>query len=230
MRILVALLTLLLPAAALAQELKTDEQKTLYALGVVISKSLEDLQLTPKQLDTLKRGMTDGLTGKKPQVNLDEYGPKAQEWARGRAQAARDEKAKVRNVADKAYADSAAKEKGAVKTESGLVFIPVQEGAGTSPAATDTVKVHYEGKLTDGKTFDSSYARNQPAEFPLKGVIPCWTEGVQKMKAGGKAKLVCPSTIAYGDAGRPPVIPGGATLVFEIELLEVKAAGAPASK
>ena len=87
--------------------------------------------------------------------------------------------------------------------------------------ATDVVSVHYHGTLPDGKVFDSSVQRGQPAEFPLNQVIPCWTEGVQKMKVGGKARLVCPSTIAYGDQGRPPVIPGGATLVFEVELLEV---------
>jgi FKBP-type peptidyl-prolyl cis-trans isomerase FkpA len=229
MRIFAAVLVLLLPATALAQGLKTEEEKTVYALGVVIAKGLEDLQLTPEQLDLLKHGMTDGLTGKKLEVSLEEYGAKARQWARGRAQATRGEKAKARKEADKAYAESAAKEKGAVKTESGLVFIPIQEGTGPSPQATDTVKVHYEGKLTDGKTFDSSYVRKQPAEFPLKGVIPCWTEGVQKMKVGGKAKLVCPSSIAYGDNGRPPVIPGGATLVFEIELLEIKAAPAAAA-
>jgi FKBP-type peptidyl-prolyl cis-trans isomerase FkpA len=81
--------------------------------------------------------------------------------------------------------------------------------------------VNYRGTLIDGTEFDSSYKRNQPAQFPLSGVIRCWTEGVQKMKVGGKARLVCPSEIAYGDNGRPPTIPGGATLIFEIELLEI---------
>ncbi|HEX8908988.1 MAG TPA: FKBP-type peptidyl-prolyl cis-trans isomerase, partial [Anaeromyxobacteraceae bacterium] len=92
----------------------------------------------------------------------------------------------------------------------------------TQPKETDTVKVHYTGTLIDGKVFDSSVKRGQPAEFPLNQVIKCWTEGVAKMKVGGKAKLVCPSSIAYGDEGRPPTIPGGATLVFEVELLDVK--------
>jgi FKBP-type peptidyl-prolyl cis-trans isomerase FkpA len=90
------------------------------------------------------------------------------------------------------------------------------------------VKVHYRGTLTDGTEFDSSIARGQPAEFPLNGVIPCWTEGVQRMKVGGKARLVCPANIAYGDQGRPGTIPGGATLLFDVELLEIKAA-APAA-
>jgi FKBP-type peptidyl-prolyl cis-trans isomerase FkpA len=97
----------------------------------------------------------------------------------------------------------------------------VRVGTGASPKASDTVKVNYRGTLLNGTEFDSSYKRNQPATFPLANVIPCWTEGVQKMKVGGKAHLVCPSGIAYGDRGSPPTIPGGATLIFEIELLEI---------
>jgi FKBP-type peptidyl-prolyl cis-trans isomerase FkpA len=120
-----------------------------------------------------------------------------------------------------AFLDKAAGEQGAVKTSSGLVYKELTPGTGASPKATDTVKVNYRGTLTDGTEFDSSYKRNEPAEFPLNQVIPCWTEGVQRMKVGGKSRLVCPSGIAYGDGGRPPVIPGGATLVFEIELLGV---------
>ena len=121
----------------------------------------------------------------------------------------------------KAYLEKAAAEPGAQKTASGLVYRDVTAGSGASPKATDTVKVHYRGTLINGKEFDSSYTRNEPAEFPLNRVIPCWTEGVQKMKVGGKARLVCPSSIAYGEGGAPPDIPGGATLVFEIELLGI---------
>ena len=112
-------------------------------------------------------------------------------------------------------------EMGAAKTDSGLVYREIRAGSGESPKATDTVKVNYRGTLVDGTEFDSSYKRNQAAEFPLNGVIRCWTEGVQKMKVGGKARLVCPSSIAYGEGGAPPDIPGGATLVFEIELLGI---------
>jgi FKBP-type peptidyl-prolyl cis-trans isomerase FkpA len=108
------------------------------------------------------------------------------------------------------------------KTASGLEYTELVAGKGASPQATDTVKVHYRGTLMDGKEFDSSYARGQPAEFPLNRVIPCWTEGLQKMKVGGKAKLVCPPSIAYGERGHPPVIPPSATLNFEVELLEIK--------
>jgi len=125
------------------------------------------------------------------------------------------------NNDQKAYLEKAAAEPGAQKTASGLVYRDITAGSGASPKATDTVKVHYRGTLINGKEFDSSYARNEPAEFPLNRVIPCWTEGVQKMKVGGKARLVCPSSIAYGEGGAPPDIPGGATLVFEIELLGI---------
>lgn len=109
-----------------------------------------------------------------------------------------------------------------VTTKSGLVIQTLKEGTGTAPKATDTVKVHYRGTFIDGKEFDSSYKRGEPAEFPLNRVIPCWTEGLQKMKVGGKAKLVCPPAIAYGARGAGNVIPPNATLNFEIELLSVK--------
>ena len=107
------------------------------------------------------------------------------------------------------------------KTASGLVITMLKEGTGSSPKSSDTVKVHYRGVLANGKEFDSSYGRGQPATFPLNRVIPCWTEGVQLMKAGGKAKLVCPSKLAYGSQGVPGTIPPDATLIFEVELLEI---------
>jgi len=109
-----------------------------------------------------------------------------------------------------------------VTKPSGLVFQSIPEGKGPSPAATDVVKVHYRGTFPDGKEFDSSYKRGEPTEFPLNGVIPCWTEGVQLMKAGGKAKLTCPPAIAYGTRGAGGVIPPNATLNFEIELISIK--------
>jgi FKBP-type peptidyl-prolyl cis-trans isomerase FkpA len=111
---------------------------------------------------------------------------------------------------------------GAVTTPSGLIYRSLRDGSGPSPAASDSVKVNYRGTLADGREFDSSYARNEPASFALDHVIKCWTEGVQRMKVGGKAELVCPPQIAYGTRGAGGVIPPGATLRFEIELLEVK--------
>lgn len=108
-----------------------------------------------------------------------------------------------------------------VKTASGIVITTLKEGSGASPKSSETVKVHYRGVLENGKEFDSSYGRGQPISFPLNRVIPCWTEGVQTMKVGGKAKLVCPSALAYGSRGIPGTIPPDATLVFEVELLEI---------
>lgn len=123
--------------------------------------------------------------------------------------------------AQNAVLDAAAKEAGALVTKSGLVYRVLKEGGGANPGATDTVKVHYKGTFPDGKEFDSSYSRGTPIEFPLNRVIPCWTEGVQRMKLGGKAKLTCPSQIAYGERGAGGVIPPNATLVFEVELLGI---------
>jgi FKBP-type peptidyl-prolyl cis-trans isomerase FkpA len=115
----------------------------------------------------------------------------------------------------------AAKEPGAVVTASGLVYKSLKDGSGASPKVVDTVKVNYRGTFPDGKEFDSSYKTGQPAEFPLNGVIKCWTEGVQMMKVGGKARLTCPAAIAYGERGAGGVVPPNATLVFEVELLSV---------
>ena len=117
--------------------------------------------------------------------------------------------------------DASAKEAGAVVTASGLVYRSLKDGTGASPKASDTVKVNYRGTFPDGKEFDSSYKRNQAIEFPLGNVIKCWTEGVQRMKVGGKAKLTCPATIAYGERGAGGTIPPNATLLFEVELLAI---------
>ncbi|HEY2744643.1 MAG TPA: FKBP-type peptidyl-prolyl cis-trans isomerase [Polyangia bacterium] len=205
-------------------KLDNDDQKTLYALGLLIGRNLKTFNLTPAELDTVKAGLADEALGKKPQVELETYGPKVNQLRSKRMSAKADDEKKK----GKAFEDKAAAEAGAERTPSGMVFKSLGGGSGESPKNTDTVKVNYRGSLIDGTEFDSSYKRNQPTEFPLMGVIPCWTEGVQKMKVGEKAKLVCPSNIAYGDGGRPPTIPGGATLVFEIELLGIttKPAGA----
>ncbi len=118
-------------------------------------------------------------------------------------------------------ASAAAREAGAVVTASGLVYRSLREGKGAHPKTEETVKVHYRGTLPDGKEFDSSYARGQPAQFPLNRVIKCWIEGVQRMQVGGKAKLTCPPGIAYGERGAGAVIPPNATLHFEVELLDI---------
>jgi len=218
-RLAAAVLATLLAAPALASDLKSEQEKTFYAVGLAVSRELSVFQLSAAELELVKKGITDGVTGKKAAVELDTYNPKIQELAKSR----RDAQGAKLASAGKDVLEKAAKEKGAVKTDSGLVIVPLREGTGASPKDSDTVKVHYRGTLVDGKEFDSSYKRGQPAEFPLNGVIKCWTEGVQKLKVGGKAKLVCPSAIAYGERGAGASIPPNATLVFEVELLDIVA-------
>jgi FKBP-type peptidyl-prolyl cis-trans isomerase FkpA len=202
---------------------QTEDEKTLYALGLSIGRSVAMFNLTPEEFEYVKAGITATVKGDKPAVDIQQYGPKIQNLAMARQSA----KSAGEKEKGKAFLEQAAKEEGAQKTESGLIYKETQAGTGAQPTAADVVKVHYKGTLTDGKEFDSSFKRNEPATFPLNGVIRCWTEGVQKMKVGGKARLVCPSDLAYGDRGAPPDIPGGATLVFEVELLEVTPGMAP---
>ena len=218
-KFIVAFLVVLLAAPAIAADIPaTEEQKTLYAIGMLVSRSLAAFNLTPAELEIVKQGLTDANNGKSPAVDLAAYNGKVQELAKSRRKAQGEKLASV----NKDFLEKAAGEKGAVKTESGLVYLSLKEGSGAVPVATDTVKVNYRGTLPDGKEFDSSYKRGKPAEFRLDGVIKCWTEGLQRMKVGGKAKLVCPPTLAYGDAGAGELVLPGATLVFEVELLDVK--------
>ena len=205
------------PAAATAGGPTTDDEKTLYVMGIVMGRNLAPLGLSEADLEMLKQGMTDEALGKPKKAELETYGPKIQAFAQGRAGAM----AAKEKQASEAFLAKAAAEKGAVKKPSGLIYTEVAAGTGPNPKATEAVKVHYTGKLIDGTVFDSSVQRGQPAEFTLGGVIPCWQEGVALMKKGGKAQLVCPSSLAYGDAGSPPKIKPGATLIFDVELLDI---------
>jgi FKBP-type peptidyl-prolyl cis-trans isomerase len=204
------------PASTAPVKLDTEDQKTFYALGLLLGNNLKTFALTPDELTFVKAGLTDAATNAKPQVAIETYGPKVNELAQKRASAA----AEGAKKEGQTFADKVAAEKDAKKLPSGVIVRVITPGTGPSPTADDTVKVHYEGKLIDGTVFDSSIKRGQPAEFPLKGVVPCWTEALQQMSKGEKAQVVCPSAVAYGDRGQPPVIPPGATLSFEIELLD----------
>lgn len=204
-------------AQAPAVDLKTEDQKTLYALGLVMSENLNTFSLSEAEVELVKAGFSDGALKRTRQVDLAVYGPKLRDLAQARSSAG----AAVEKASGGEFLARAALEKGAVKTPAGFVIQEITPGTGPSPTKTDTVKVHYRGTLIDGTVFDSSLDRGEPVVFPLANVVPCWTQGVQMMKVGGKSRLVCPPELAYGDRGAPPKIKPGATLNFEVELIEI---------
>ena len=203
---------------AYAADPKSEDEKVLYAMGLVISQNVAWFNLTEAELKMVEQGLADGVLNKTKKVDLAAYGPKIQDLQRTPLTAVMAAEKK----AGQAFVDKAATEKGATKTASGFVITTLKAGSGPQPVASDKVKVHYHGTLTDGTVFDSSVQRGEPMTLPLDKVIRCWSEGVQQMKVGGKSKLVCPSDVAYGDQGRAPRIKPGATLVFEIELLGIE--------
>ena len=221
----VVVATLLVPAACAKPQppkLATDDDKTLYALGVLLSRNLQAFELSAKEIELVKAGLEDGALGKNEQVDVEKFGENVQNMHRTRL-AALVEKDKK---AGTDYLTKAAAEAGVTKTASGIVVKTLTPGTGAAPTATDEVKVHYEGTLVNGKVFDSSIKRGEPATFPLNGVIPCWTEAVQLMKVGGKARIVCPAELAYGERGSPPSIRPNNTLIFEVQLLDIVKPGA----
>ena len=218
MTVAVALALNLCATVASAQEgLETDDDKTLYALGIALGTNIQSFALSPAELSIVESGIRDSVLGSEIQVDMNVYGPRIQTFADARSAARSSEE----KLASAAFVAEMAQEAGAETSATGVIYIPMTAGTGPSPTAADTVRVHYHGTLRDGSVFDSSVDRGEPISFPLTGVIPCWTEGVQNMMVGGKSKLVCPSDTAYGDAGQGP-IPGGAALVFEIELLGIE--------
>jgi FKBP-type peptidyl-prolyl cis-trans isomerase len=221
--ILIGCLALALPALATTPALETEDDKILYALGLALSRNLQAMELSEKEAAFVLSGLSDGVLGNEPKVDLRTYGPKIDPMLRARVEAM----AERTESAGTAFRAEAAKEDGAVTTESGLIYLEQQPGQGASPSVSDTVKVHYHGTLPDGTVFDSSRDRGEPTDFPLNGVIPCFSEGIQKMKVGGKSKLTCAPELAYGERGSPPTIGPRATLVFEVELLEIVTASAP---
>lgn len=205
------------PTWAAEPAITTDEQKTFYALGLAISQSLNNFTLSEAELTLVQAGLSDGVLKRAPKVDMQAMMPQVQELQKTRMAVL----AETEKKTGEAFLAKAAASPGATKTESGLIMTTLTPGSGASPSAEDTVTVHYHGTLVDGTVFDSSVQKGQPATFKLNGVIKCWTEGVQRMKMGEKSRLVCPAQIAYGDRGAPPRIRPGATLVFEVELLDI---------
>jgi FKBP-type peptidyl-prolyl cis-trans isomerase FkpA len=216
--VLLPLVGLLLPGAATAgTQLEDEHQKDLYFLGTALASSIAPFRLTPEELETVKLGLTESLKGEATELDPQIYGNRLQILQQQRMALSLAEEQEL----SQAFLSQQAELPGATSLESGLIMTELEPGTGESPTAEDKVRVHYVGTFRDGTEFDSSLSRGEPAEFPLGGVIPCWTEGLSKMKVGGKSRLVCPASVAYGDRGRPPAIPGGAALVFEVELLEI---------
>ncbi len=197
---------------------KTDEEKAFYAIGLGQGRQLQALApVSDRELDMFVLAIRDALAGREAAIDPQQAQPLVRKMVTERQQRA----AEAEQEAGAAFAAEQARKPGAKTTPSGLVYIETKAGNGASPSPTDRVRVHYHGTLRDGTVFDSSVDRGQPAEFMLNRVIPCWTEGVAMMKPGGKSTLICPAKIAYGDRGAPPSILPGATLRFEVELIEV---------
>jgi FKBP-type peptidyl-prolyl cis-trans isomerase len=197
--------------------LETEDDKTIYAMGVNLARNMDHLPLSKSEQELLRAGFSDGIEKRDPLVDTVRYGRRAETlFARRNADLAKEE-----SEAAEAFLAEAAAAEGAVRSDSGLVTVVLSPGEGPSPGLTDRVRVHYHGTLRDGTVFDSSVARDEPVVFPLNRVIACWTEALQKMKTGEKARIICPAEIAYGDQGAPPLIKPGAALAFDVELLEI---------
>lgn len=202
--------------------LETDQQKILYTLGTTLGEGLPQLGLSEEDLVYVAAGLHDRALDKELRADPGVFGPQLQGFAQERlAAAAASETERARE-----FLTAQAAEPGAEELESGLIMTELEAGDGTSPEAGSLVTVHYHGTLRDGTVFDSSYDRGNPVTINLGQVIPCWSEALQRMKVGGKSRLVCPPDLAYGAQGRPPKILPGAALVFEVELLDIQDSGA----
>lgn len=198
-------------------KITTEEDKVFYAMGAMLGTNLARLKMNDKEIAALYKGLWDKVKNEKTDIKVAEYQPKIQQLFQDRMKKVAEEQ-KKKGVD---FLDSFVKKEGATKTASGLAYKVITEGKGKTPKAEDTVEVHYHGTLIDGTVFDSSVDRKKKITFPLNRVIKGWTEGLQLMKEGGKTKFVIPAELAYGEHGAPPKIPGGATLIFEVELFKV---------
>jgi FKBP-type peptidyl-prolyl cis-trans isomerase FkpA len=212
-------------AAATSAAPKSDQDKLIFAVGQLLSRSVAAFDFNEHEKQVMQAGLASGLRDSKAAASADAYVPKIQALLAERSGKVM---AKTK-AAGKALRDKLAGEKNTITTASGIVVTTLKAGTGAAPKAADEVKVDYEGTLADGSIFDSSIKRGQPATFKLSEVVPCWTEALQLMKVGGNSRVACPSDLAYGDRGRPPSIPGGATLVFEVHLLDIMKPAPPAA-
>jgi FKBP-type peptidyl-prolyl cis-trans isomerase FkpA len=218
-RILAVLLGITQTTFALSAEetgAMSEHDKTLYYLGTTMSRNIQILHLSDAELEVVLQGLRASLAGDAAALDGSVYARKLNDLGQQRMlEYAAIEKSKAR-----AYLDEMAAEEGAIRTDSGLVYLEVKQGKGVQPGGSSSVTVHYQGTLRDGTVFDSSYQRGQPLTIALTDVLPCWREGVPMMKAGGRARLTCPPEIAYGDRASG-FIPPGAALTFEVDLIDV---------
>ena len=197
-------------------ESSAENDKVFYYLGTALSRNMLNLDLSDSEVDAVVEGLQAALKGEAEQLDDAVYGPKLNEIAQERMAAA----GLKEEAAAQAYVDKMAAQKGAVETESGLVYLELVAGDGAQPNAGSTVTAHYHGTLRDGTVFDSSVDRGEPLTIPLGNVIPCWTEAIAMMNEGGKSRITCPANIAYGPSGSGP-IPPNAALTFEVELIAI---------
>lgn len=216
------------PGGVNKSAIKSDDEKLIYSLGKNFGDRIKTYDLNEKEKKILLTGVMDSLTGKESKADVGSFGMAFTRFTDQRFK----EIAKKEKEAAQPYIKKMSEEEGAKILESGVVFKSIKDGGGKFPKDTDTVKVNYHGTLRDGSVFDSSIEKlpgsprePQPAKFALQQVIPCWTEAIQKIKVGGKAKITCPTDKAYGDRGAPPKIKPGAPLTFEVELLEIVKVG-----
>jgi len=199
-----------------AISLDTDDSKILYTIGLAMSRQVQQFEFSEHELAVIQKGLADGTLKRDAAVDLQTWGPKIDSFLQARLAATGE-----RQMAEgKAFLEKTKGEPGAEVLDSGMIVLAQQQGVGPHPGPTATVKLNYRGTFPSGDEFDSS-APDSPVSFALNGVVPCFSQGIQKMKVGGKARLVCPPELAYGPRGNPPRVPPNATLVFEVELLEI---------
>jgi FKBP-type peptidyl-prolyl cis-trans isomerase len=212
-------LAILAAGSVHAGGLASEHEQALYAIGVRLGRSLAPFALAEGELAVVLRGLSDTVLGRELAVNETALQARIDALREQRRAAA----SEAERAASAAFLERAAREPGAVRMDSGLVFLELRAGAGPAPALGDRVRIHYHGRLRDGNAFDSSVERGSSVQLALANALPCWREGLLRMRVGGKSRLACPAALAHGPAGDPPRVAGGAAVSYEIELLEIVA-------